>query len=83
MGVEMQNQPRFFFVLFSLSLVTLLNVPLTLGQVYTGDIVGTVTDETGAVVPGVDLTLRNAETNVTRINQEMSVAFLILSAPLR
>jgi hypothetical protein len=39
------------------------HVPLG-GQVFTGDIVGVVTDQTGAVVPNATITLRNQQTNI-------------------
>jgi hypothetical protein len=35
------------------------------GQTTTGDLIGTVRDQTGAVLPGVTITLTNMETNVT------------------
>lgn len=34
-------------------------------QVFTGDILGSVTDPTGALVPGATITLRNRQTNAT------------------
>lgn len=36
------------------------------GQTITGAILGTVTDETGGVLPGVTVTIRNVETGLTR-----------------
>jgi len=35
-------------------------------QVTTATILGTVTDSTGAIVPGVSITIRNVETGITR-----------------
>ena len=35
-------------------------------QVTTATILGTVTDSTGAIVPGVRITIRNVETGITR-----------------
>ena len=46
--------------LFVLTLIT--GLPLR-GQVFTGDIVGTVTDPTGAVVPNAKVTVRNQNTD--------------------
>jgi hypothetical protein len=40
--------------------------PSAFAQLTTADILGTVTDATGAVVPNATLTLRNLDTNVTR-----------------
>ncbi|MFQ5790784.1 MAG: TonB-dependent receptor domain-containing protein, partial [Acidobacteriota bacterium] len=59
------------YVFLFLSLLALLAVPLPLpAQITTGNIVGTVTDETGAVLPGVTVTLTGenvagAQTSVT------------------
>ena len=39
---------------------------LLLAQITTGIISGTVTDETGAVLPGVTITVRNTETGITQ-----------------
>ena len=36
------------------------------GQITTGTILGTITDETGAVIPGVSVTIRNVATGLTR-----------------
>jgi hypothetical protein len=44
--------------------VALLAGPVN-AQEFTGDILGTVTDPTGAVVPAATLTLRNQQTNAT------------------
>src|SRR6266705_1776830 len=40
-----------------------------IGQLTTGTITGTVTDQTGAAVPGTTVTLKNAETGVSRTVQ--------------
>jgi hypothetical protein len=40
--------------------------PLVWGQLATGSISGTVEDPTGAVTPGVQITVRNVETGITR-----------------
>jgi len=41
-------------------------IPMALGQVITGDIVGSVSDPTGAAVPGAAVTVINAGTQFTR-----------------
>jgi len=47
-------------------LLVFLASQVTLAQVTTGTILGTVTDSTGAVVPGATVTLRNVETGISR-----------------
>ncbi|OFW36536.1 MAG: hypothetical protein A3J28_18735, partial [Acidobacteria bacterium RIFCSPLOWO2_12_FULL_60_22] len=42
------------------------NLAVAMAQVTTGTISGTVQDSTGAVVPGVNITIRNTETGLTR-----------------
>ncbi len=39
---------------------------IAVAQVITGTIIGTVSDETGAVLPGVDITVRNQDTGISR-----------------
>jgi len=46
-------------------LVSALFVPMALGQV-TGKISGTVTDESGALIPGVEVLVLNSDTGSTR-----------------
>lgn len=46
--------------------LSLLFPPLGLTQATSGTILGTVTDESGAVIQGVAITVRNVETGVTR-----------------
>jgi hypothetical protein len=53
-------------VAISLAVCTLLLVPLLLGQYGTGTILGTVTDPSGAVVPGIAVKAKNNATNETR-----------------
>ncbi|UCF37882.1 MAG: carboxypeptidase regulatory-like domain-containing protein, partial [Acidobacteriota bacterium] len=51
-------------VLFAL--LTVFLAPPAFAQVGGGGITGTVTDVTGGIMPGVEVTLRNEETNVVR-----------------
>ncbi|MCC6857401.1 MAG: TonB-dependent receptor [Bryobacterales bacterium] len=53
-------------VALSFAFCTLLLVPPLLGQYGTGTILGTVTDPSGAVVPGVAVKARNNATNESR-----------------
>src|SRR3990172_5048932 len=39
---------------------------ISLAQVTTGTIMGTVSDSTGAVIPGATVTIRNVDTGITR-----------------
>src|SRR5256885_4246544 len=50
----------------AVALVLLLNAASTFGQSSTGTIVGTIRDSSGAVLPGVTVTIRNEGTNATR-----------------
>jgi len=45
--------------------ISLLASPCLLAQTFTGDILGTVADATGAVVIGAEITARNSQTNVS------------------
>lgn len=47
-------------------LLLLLSTPLFFGQTFRGGIAGSVTDTSGAVVPGVKITLLNPETGLVR-----------------
>src|SRR5438093_9634444 len=50
----------------AITLVALLSAPVAFGQSSTfARLVGTVTDQSGAVVPGVEVTAVHMETNVT------------------
>ncbi len=53
------------FLLLVSVVLSLISAPL-MAQVTTASIFGTVTDRTGAVVPGADVTVVNLETNFTR-----------------
>ena len=49
-----------------LCLLLLVAIPHLAGQVNTGDVVGTVTDALGAVLPGAKVTIKNTSTGVSR-----------------
>jgi len=53
------------FVVFAL-LALLISIPLS-GQTVTGTMRGTVTDRSGATLPGVTITIRNVETGLERV----------------
>jgi len=56
-----------------LGFVFLLTAPLVLGQAgATGTILGTVTDSTGAVIPGVKVTVTNTATNAAFVTRTSS-----------
>jgi Carboxypeptidase regulatory-like domain/TonB-dependent Receptor Plug Domain len=46
--------------------LVLVTLPLLVAQTYQGRVLGTVTDATGAVVPGAKITVTNTATDVTR-----------------
>jgi len=50
-------------------MILLLTTTLAFGQLATSDILGTVTDSTGAEVPNATVTIRNLGTNDTRISK--------------
>jgi Carboxypeptidase regulatory-like domain len=67
--------------LIGVATIIALSVVVCLGQVSSSGINGTVTDSSGAVVPGARVTLQNVDTNVVRTtstNQGGSYAFLRL-----
>jgi len=51
---------------FFVALLVVTVTALAFGQAQTGTVSGTVVDETGAVIPGAQVTLTNVETGVTR-----------------
>ncbi len=59
------RRPQFLFLLVALTVLCLLPRFAT-AQSTTGDILGAVTDQQGSFIPGVELTLRNVETNAAR-----------------
>ena len=67
-------------LLINIALLTLS--PLMFGQVQSGTIVGTVTDQGGAAVPGVRITLVNEATKFTRtVESGASGQYVITSIP--
>lgn len=48
------------------ALVALLLIPVLPAQVITGQLTGRITDTSGAVVPGVQVTVKQTSTAVTR-----------------
>ena len=58
------------FILFSLLGCLMLFCQVTArGQVTTADVVGSVTDNTGAVLPNARVTITNLGTNTTRVGE--------------
>src|SRR5437588_301614 len=69
------------FILVSTLLI--LCSPWLLAQDATGRIVGTVTDPTGAVVPGVHVVVTNASTHITRDKTTDNIGYYqVLSLPV-
>ena len=65
----MHQAPRLrpAILVLPLALVFCLSLPNAYGQLTTyGQIVGRVIDQSGAVVPGVEITVTNTETNIPR-----------------
>jgi len=68
-AVPVNGAPKHLF-LFSVLLGAILALPVVMNaQLTTADVVGTVTDTTGAVVPNANVTLTNQKTNETRNTQ--------------
>ncbi len=53
---------RLFMLLVGLALISVLTVALSAQSITSGDVTGTVTDPTGASIPGADVTLTNVDT---------------------
>jgi hypothetical protein len=62
--VAVSRRIRIIFPLVSLAICVLIAAPAT-GQLYTGSISGTVTDSTGALLPGAHMTLTDAAKGYT------------------
>ena len=54
---------RFAFVTFVTFMIFVLSVALARAQDTTGTILGTITDASGAVLPGVTVTVKNTDTS--------------------
>ena len=50
----------------AIAVLVLVFSPVAVAQVITGTIIGTVSDETGAVLPGVEITVQNQDTGISR-----------------
>lgn len=70
-SVVSEFRRRLFVSVVLISLCLLANVPV-FAQVTTADVLGTVTDNSGAVVPNAKVTLTNLATNETRTVQSNS-----------
>ncbi len=53
-------------VFAAIAVLVLVFSPVAVAQTITGNIIGTVSDETGAVLPGVEITVRNQDTGISR-----------------
>lgn len=63
-----QRRFQFLVILFPL----FLSLPAAYAQIYTSNIVGTATDPSGAVMPGVKMSLLNVQTGVVKKTQTNS-----------
>ena len=52
--------------LFALCLLPALTIPSRAQSIISGDVTGTITDPTGAAIPGATVTLTNVNTNVSQ-----------------
>ncbi len=57
---------RSFHFLFALWLFAALTIPSRAQSIISGDVTGTITDPTGASIPGATVTLTNVNTNVSQ-----------------
>ena len=62
----LKNSRTLKFSIYTLILLLTVTVGSVSAQLTTGTITGTITDETGALLPGVDVTLTNTDTGLTR-----------------
>ncbi len=77
----MRNSAGWTWLITMLALSIFTGVPSARAQLTSGDILGTVTDQTGAVIPGAKVTLTNLDTGVkatTRTNQGGNYLFTLL-----
>jgi hypothetical protein len=76
------NYCVYFSLLFAFSLLT-LSVDKSLAQEVDASIYGTVLDQSGSVVPGVEVQLRSLDTNrVHRVNTDESGNYTITPVPI-
>ena len=68
-GVRVSRDCKHLLLLFMFLGAILLSAVAMNAQLTTADVVGTVTDTTGAVVPNANVTLTNQRTNETRNTQ--------------
>jgi hypothetical protein len=71
----MKNPRRWCFVLaqlFFAAMILSLTVTTGSAQTFRGTILGTVTDTTGAVVPGATITIRNVDTGLVRTTESQA-----------
>src|SRR5271154_950440 len=67
-GIAPANRSIWWSALFAgLLILTLAQAPSSFGQGITGSIAGTVTDSSGAGIPGATITVRQVETNAARV----------------
>ena len=69
---KFQIRRRIWLVFSALLLLCLAAPTSLLGQVDTGGVTGTVTDSTGAVVPGAQITLTNTATHIVETSKSTS-----------
>ena len=72
---HMKNPRRWCFVLaylFFVAMILSLTVTTGSAQTFRGTILGTVTDTTGAVVPGATITIRNVDTGLVRTTESQA-----------
>ena len=67
-------------LVFALSSLLLVAVPRAAGQATTGAIVGTVTDPSGSVIPGAEVTITNTATNQSRTDKTDSAGYFDVEA---
>lgn len=73
---------RVWRTLLAVAVFALLLLPAS-AQVNTADILGTVTDASGAVLPGAKITVENLDTNLTRsTTSDSSGSFLVTLLPV-
>jgi hypothetical protein len=80
----MFRDPSFGTLVVALSLVFMAFAPRVVpAQTFRGTIMGTVTDNTTAVIPGADVSAKNTETGLTRTTSTDSVGnFTIPELPI-